>query len=121
MLAEQLTYLKADLPKSDWLLQCKVHSTCIEFPCHSSILSNASSVLCGLNEVKPKVDEETIIPFPGDEKLARTFLDWIYKQQRILTTEEIPGLAKISHEWNIPGASASAATYVHTSLLIRCK
>jgi len=103
--SEAVTYLPSGLPKPDWLLQCKTASKPGNlFPCHSLLLCSVSPVLRDMSGVvKQTIDEKTTVPFPGDPQLARSFLEWIYNQQKDLTVADVPSLAQLGHMWNIQG------------------
>jgi len=65
---------------------------------------NASRVLRDMDEaVRREGDGKIPIPFPGDAKEALTLLECLYLQERPLSMAEVSGLARLSHEWNIPG------------------
>ena len=70
---DHLSYMKFPIcVATDWLLSPKEGSAfCL--PCHSAMLCSVSTVLNDLVEgVKPDSDGQTIIPFPGSEKEARS-------------------------------------------------
>jgi hypothetical protein len=104
-----MSYMKigASLSRADWLLEClDADSNVKRLPCHSIFIRNVSSVLLDIDETAmPESDGRKVIAFPGDEKRARAFLGWLYDQQRPLAKEEVIGLVRISHEWNIGGVS----------------
>jgi hypothetical protein len=88
---------------ADWVFICQDEA---EFPCHSLIVCNASRVLRDMDEaVKNQGDGKIPIPFPGDAKEALNLLECLYLQERPLNMAEVSGLARLSHQWNIPGKS----------------
>ena len=99
------TYLKGlsrgRKASADWIF---ITQDEVELPVHSLIAVNASRVLRDMDEaVKREGDGRIPIPFPGSAKEALTLLECLYLQERPLSMAEVSGLARLSHQWNIPG------------------
>ncbi len=93
---------------ADWVFVCQDQA---EFPCHSLIVCNASRVLRDMDEaIKSEEGGRIPIPFPGDGKEALALLECLYLQERPLTMPEVSSLARLSHQWNIPGECSPCLT-----------